>query len=231
MSGQSFIITGATGPVAPAVVAALAERGDRLLLTGRNEERLRLLEKEFGKPGEVEVFVGDIGVPEQARAAAAQARERFGRLNGLVHLVGGFHAGPVQMSDESAYTSMFHTNVMTAVTATKAVLGQVTPPAYLVYMASILALEPLPGMTAYTATKAALLALVRGLAHEVKGRGIHANAIVSSMVDSPHARASRPTCPSRPTWNASPACAATGSAGSTPSSAMPGRSRTCPTPS
>src|SRR5439155_3819714 len=91
-----------------------------------------------------------------------------------------------------AYTSMFHTNVMTAVTATKAVLGQVTPPAYLIYMASILALEPLPGMTAYTATKAALLALVRGLAHEVKGRGIHANAIVSSMVDSPHARASRP---------------------------------------
>lgn len=189
-SGRTFLITGATGPVAEPTIALLAERGDRMLLTGRNTERLAELARTYG--GQVETCAVDVTSATGASTAADTAVERFGRLDGLIHMVGDFQAGPVAKTDPADYERALLVNFISAVRTTKAVLPLVGAGARLVYFSTPLAQEPLPGMSCYAASKAALTAWVRSLAHEVKHRGVHANVVVMTMADTPDARKARP---------------------------------------
>ncbi|MFV0524983.1 MAG: SDR family oxidoreductase [Acidimicrobiales bacterium] len=191
MSG-ALLITGATGEVAPAVIRTLSGRGDRLLLVGRNADRLAELDDEFGNSGFIETFVADVAEPIQAMAAAEEAGRRFGGVAGLVHLVGGFTAGPVMSTTPETYRDLLAANFLSAVTMTQALLPSFSEGGHLVYFSSPLADEPLRAMSAYAAAKAALVAWVRSLAHEVKGREIHANVVVMTAADTPSKRTDRP---------------------------------------
>ena len=92
MSTRVFLITGATGRLGESVIGLLGGRGDRLLLTGRNKDRLAELEQRYGAAGRIETLAVDVSDPAGARLAAEEAVRRFARLDGLVHLVGGFRA-------------------------------------------------------------------------------------------------------------------------------------------
>ncbi|MEU4537644.1 SDR family oxidoreductase [Streptosporangium sp. NPDC023825] len=192
MTAPVFLITGATGQLAEAVIELLGARGDRLLLTGRDKDRLALLERRHGVAGRIETLAADVSDPEGARLAAEEAVRRFGRLDGLVHMVGGFRAGPLFLMDSGVYEQMLRDNFLSAVTATQAVLPHLTEGARLVYFSTPLADEPLPALSAYAAAKAALVAWVRSIAHEVKRSGIHANTVVMTMADTPDKRRERP---------------------------------------
>jgi NAD(P)-dependent dehydrogenase (short-subunit alcohol dehydrogenase family) len=190
--GCVFLVTGATGPVAAATIRLLVERGDELLLTGRNKERLAELHEHYAETGRVETHVCDMTQPLGAPGAVDRAVERFGRVDGLVHMIGHFHAGPVMATGPELYEEVLRTNFVSAVRATQAVLPKLDRGGRLVFFGTPLAGEPLAGLTAYAAGKAALLAWVRGLSHEVKHRGVHANVVVMTMADTPEARAQRP---------------------------------------
>jgi 3-oxoacyl-[acyl-carrier protein] reductase len=87
---------------------------------------------------------------------------------------------------------LFRVCFLSAVYATQAVLPRLTDGGRLVYFGSPLVTEPMPGLGCYAASKAALLSWMRALAHEVKHDGVHANAVVFPMADSPRARRERP---------------------------------------
>ncbi|MBB1253385.1 SDR family oxidoreductase [Streptomyces alkaliterrae] len=189
----SYLVTGATGRLAEAVVRLLAERGDRLLLTGRNATRLAELRKTYGGSGRVEVLEADVTEPSGAQHAAAEAARRSdGGLTGMVHLVGSFAAGPLMLTDAAEYRQVLEANFLSAVTATQAVLPHLGAGGRLVYFTSPLIHEPLAALSAYTASKAALTAWMRSVAHEVKRRGVHANAVSLTIADTPEMRRERP---------------------------------------
>jgi NAD(P)-dependent dehydrogenase (short-subunit alcohol dehydrogenase family) len=189
----TLLVTGATGALGEAVAARLLRTGHRLVLTGRNEARLADLAGLAATcGGEVDTVVVDATSAEGAERAVRHTLSRFGGVDGMVHLVGGFAVGPVAHTPVRAYLDLFHANVVSAVTATQAVLPHLGDGGRLVYVSSLLASEPFAGLGAYAASKAALQAWVRSLAHEVKGRGVHANTVVMTMADTPDARASRP---------------------------------------
>ncbi|WP_084963790.1 SDR family oxidoreductase [Thermoactinospora rubra] len=192
MSAPVFLVTGATGQLGGAVVEQLGGRGDRLLLVARDKDRLADLEAEFGAEGRLETLAADVSDPEEARRAAAEAVGRFGRLDGLVHLVGGFRAGPLFLTGPDVYEQMLRDNFLSAVTATQGVLPHLGEGARLVYFGTPLAEVPLPGLSAYAAAKAALVTWVKSVAHELKRKGIHANAVVMTMADTPDKRRERP---------------------------------------
>jgi NAD(P)-dependent dehydrogenase (short-subunit alcohol dehydrogenase family) len=189
---QVFLVTGPTGAMGEAVVGKLAASGHRLLLAARNEGRLKEIADSVDAADRVATIVADTTEPLQARRAVSEAIDRFGRIDGLIHLVGGFHIGPVMLTDLDAYLRMYQSNLLSAVSATQAVLPQLADGGHLVYLSSVLASEPFPGFGAYAASKAALQAWVRSLAHEVKHRGVHANTVVMTMADTAEARAQRP---------------------------------------
>jgi NAD(P)-dependent dehydrogenase (short-subunit alcohol dehydrogenase family) len=187
-----YLVTGATGPMAPATVELMAKRGDRLLLTGRNQERLAALERTHGAPGVVETFRADVTEPAGAQEAAATAVERLGRLDGLVHMVGSFRAGPVVKSRPEDYESLLRANFLSAVYTTQAVLPRLDGGGRLVFFSTPLSAEPMPALGGYAASKAALQTWLRSLSHEVKHAGVHANAVIMTMADTPEARRDRP---------------------------------------
>lgn len=187
-----YLVTGPTGAVGGAVVERLAASGHRLVLAGRNETRLKELAGSVAEPDRVATVVADTTEPLAARRTVSEGIDRFGRIDGLIHLVGGFEVGPVMLTDLDTYQRAFHVNVVSAISATQAVLPQLSGGGHLVYMSSVLASEPFPGMGAYAAGKAALQAWVKSLAHEVKHRGVHANTVVMTMADTPEARTRRP---------------------------------------
>ncbi|MEU1277176.1 SDR family oxidoreductase [Streptomyces sp. NPDC005805] len=195
LAPRTLLVTGATGRLGEATVRALAERGDRLLLTGRNTTRLAELARTAaasGGPGEVGVLAADTTRPGDAQRAAAEAVARYGSLHGLVHLVGGFAVGPLMLTEVAGYEELLRANLLSAVVATQAVLPHLTEGGRLVYFGTPLADEPLAGMSAYAASKAALVTWMRAVSHEVKGRGIHANAISLTLVETPELRKELP---------------------------------------
>jgi 3-oxoacyl-[acyl-carrier protein] reductase len=192
MTKRVFMITGATGGLAESVIELMGGRDDRLLLVGRNKDRLAELEEEFGAPGRIETLAADVSDPEGASYAAAEAVGRFGRLDGMVHMVGGFRAGPLFLTNPGVCEDMLRANYLSAVTATQAVLPHLGEGGRLVYFSTPLADVPMPALSAYAAAKAALVAWAGSIAHEVKRTGIHANTVVMTMADTPGKRRERP---------------------------------------
>lgn len=192
MSSRAFLVTGATGPMAGATVELLAKRGDRLLLVARDQERLGQVERTYGSPGQVETFRADVSVPEQAQAAAAAAADRFGRLDGLVHMVGAFAAGPALRTAPDELDRLLRGNLLSAVYTAQAVVPRLTDGGHLVFFATPLVHEPLPYLGGYAAAKAALVAWARAFSHEVKRDGVHVNTVLMTMADTPQARRERP---------------------------------------
>ncbi|MEV8635673.1 SDR family oxidoreductase [Streptosporangium sp. NPDC051023] len=187
-----FLVTGPTGAMGGTVATTLAASGHRLVLAARNETKLKEIADLVSPADQVATVVADTSEPLQARRAVSETLDRFGRIDGLIHLVGGFHVGPVVLTDLDAYLRMFQANMLSAVSATQAVLPQLDNGGHLIYLSSVLASEPFPGFGAYAASKAALQAWAKSLAHEVKGRGVHAHTVVMTMADTEEARAQRP---------------------------------------
>ena len=186
---RAFVVTGATGNLGEPIARRLVDRGDGVLLVGRDESKLRSLCQRLGL-GDSAYWAGDMLLPEEADAAAAYACAQHGRLDGLIHLVGSFHMGtPATVAASDLYGELFRSNVLSAVTATASVLPRLDGGGYLVYLSSLLAEEPMAGSAPYAAAKAALHAWVRALSREVKDGNVHANVVVTSRIDTPARRA------------------------------------------
>ncbi|RPH52890.1 SDR family oxidoreductase, partial [bacterium] len=97
--GTVAVVTGASGGIGEAIAMALAREGTRLVLAGRNADKLELVAERARdlSPG-VEIFAADLAEDEHLQALAARAIGVFGGVNLLVHAIGVFVAGPIETS-------------------------------------------------------------------------------------------------------------------------------------
>src|ERR1700750_2041407 len=95
MAGKSVLVTGGTGGIGMATAAALAPRGARVGITGRDQARAAAaaagIRAATGNPA-VDVFAADMSVQAEVRRLAAQVADTYPRLDVLVNNVGGFWA-------------------------------------------------------------------------------------------------------------------------------------------
>ena len=121
---------------------------------------------------------------------------RFGRIDILAHLVGGFAGGPsIAETDDTTFQRMFELNVNSAFHIIRAVLPHMRKTGFgrIIAIGSRAAENPGPGVGAYSASKAALVSLVRTVALENKDSGITANVILPGTIDTPANRRAMPT--------------------------------------
>jgi NAD(P)-dependent dehydrogenase (short-subunit alcohol dehydrogenase family) len=125
-----------------------------------------------------------------------QVMARFGRLDVVVHTVGGFAGGTsIVNTDESAFTRMIDVNlysVLHTLQATIPVLRK-SGDGRFIAIGSRAAVEPGAGVGAYSASKAAMVSLVKTAALENKDAGLRANVILPGTMDTPANRKSLPS--------------------------------------
>lgn len=137
----------------------------------------------------------DLRLPDGAAGAVERVRSQAGRLDALIHLVGGFAGGqPIAQTDDATWKRMLDMNLNSAFHTLRAVLPILLAAGRgrIAAVGSRTAVDPVARLSAYGVSKAALVALVRTCALELKGTGITANAVLPSVIDTPANRASDP---------------------------------------
>jgi NAD(P)-dependent dehydrogenase (short-subunit alcohol dehydrogenase family) len=136
----------------------------------------------------------DITDPEAAAQAVRTIVDRFGGVDVLVNVAGGFTWTPLQDGGGGAFARMFQMNVQTAATMTAAALPELLkrPGARIVNIGAAASLKAAAGMGAYAAAKAGVARLTEALAEELKGQDITVNAVLPLIIDTPANRADMP---------------------------------------
>lgn len=199
MSGlkdRVIIITGVTGNLGRAVAERVQAGDGRMVLVDRARDRLQKDWGGLGDSGRHWLAQGvDMTDPAAVNAMAAEAHQRFGRLDGLVNAVGGFRGGkPVHETDLEEWDFLYTLNVRTALNACRAVIPYMLEAGSgrIINVASRNAFQGSPNYAAYSAAKTAVLRLSESLAGELKTRGINVNCIVPGTIDTPQNRRATP---------------------------------------
>jgi NAD(P)-dependent dehydrogenase (short-subunit alcohol dehydrogenase family) len=205
-------IAGATGGLGRAAAAAFAEAGDRVVLGGTNADRLAAVASDLALTDDRwTAAVGDVSTSDGARAAAGAAIARFGKVDVLLHLVGGWAGGTLVVDlDLDEIRTMIDQHVWSTVHLAQAfVPGMVERGWGRVVAASSVAAITAPAKSGhYAAAKAAQETLLRSLAKEVAGSGVTVNVVAMRAIDEEHERETAPTSKNAP-WTTPEEIAAT----------------------
>lgn len=196
LDGRTFAIAGAAGGLGPTVARRLADDGAALALTDVSQERLDALAAELELPDDrMDARVADLLDDEATRGWAAALRERFGRVDGLLHLVGGWRGGePLATAPLSDYEWLHDLLVRTVQHATRAFHDDLAASGNgrFVLVSSSQAQAPEGTNAAYAAAKAAAEAWTLALADSLSGTGATANILVVNAILTPKMREDNP---------------------------------------
>jgi NAD(P)-dependent dehydrogenase (short-subunit alcohol dehydrogenase family) len=189
LTGKVVLITGANGGLGTAVTNSFLEAGARVAGVAK-----KIQNSDFPQPNFV-AYPAELGNAGAARAVASAVIEKWERIDALVHLVGAFTGGKsVAETDDEILEQMLEANLVTAFHMFRAVLPQMRKQnqGRILAIGSRTAVDPQPMVGAYSASKAALVSLVRTIALENKDLGISANVILPGTMDTPANRAAMP---------------------------------------
>ncbi len=192
LTDKVFIITGAGGAISSAINTAFQAAGAQLALADRpgNAERAR---DQLGAGLAVSV---DLGSLEGAQSMVATTLAHYGRIDGLIHTVGGFATGKILEFKPDDLTRMFDVNLKTLAFAVAAVLPEVLKQQD-GFIGGISAAQVARGSGAgaalYTAAKGAVALFLKSLDAELKGSSAKAGVVYPmGAVDTPANRRDMP---------------------------------------
>jgi NAD(P)-dependent dehydrogenase (short-subunit alcohol dehydrogenase family) len=136
--------------------------------------------------GPYEPFAADLTSPDAVNRLAAAVLERYGRVDVLAHVAGGFAGGKaVNEIDSETWDKMFSLNVRAAFYCLREFLPHLrqSPSGRIIAVGSRAGVHISRNMAAYTASKAALHALIQATAAELAGTTLTANAVLPSTID------------------------------------------------
>ena len=175
-------MTGASRGIGRGIALALAEQGWHLTLVARDPGRLAAVAA--GYP-HVHRIAADLAAPDAAAAVMAEYAARHDRLDALVLAAGVGSAAPLDGYPVARFDKQFALNTRAPFVLVSLALPllRAARPARIVALASIGGRYAEPSLTAYGASKAALLALCRGVNAEESAHGVSATAIAPGYVD------------------------------------------------
>jgi len=203
IADRVVLVSGATGILGRVVVGRFAAAGPRLGLVGTHLDRLAGVAADLGLAADRwAAGVGDLRDPASARAAVQSVVDRFGRVDVVLHLVGGWTGGTAVVDlDPAELTGMLDQHLWTTLNVVQAAVPGMIAAGWgrVAAVGSRPALEAAPKSASYAVAKAAEDTLLRTLAREVAGTGVTVNLVTVGTIDEQHERDSAPT-PKNATW-------------------------------
>ncbi|WP_017326232.1 3-oxoacyl-ACP reductase FabG [Synechococcus sp. PCC 7336] len=185
MQGKHVLVTGGTGGLGLGVTPEVLRRGAYVTLPYRsraNAERLKSLvsPSELVRLQWVEADLLDEG-------RVAELVQGMERVDGLIHLMGGFSMGPTPSYSLEQWRQDLDLNLTATFLVCKHVLARMLEQNYgrIVTIASRGAVQPAGQLAAYAASKAGVVAFTKAIAAETKGTNVTANVVLPSVIDTP----------------------------------------------
>lgn len=193
MQDKVVIVTGAAGNLGRKVADALAGAGAKLALVDVSPDSLQSV---FGAESEIMLpIAADLLDSDAAAAATSRVVAKFGRIDGLCNIAGGFDMGtPVHETQDDAFQRMYDLNVRTMVNMSRAVVPEMLKSGggTIVSVGAGAALKGAANMGPYIAAKSAVIRLSESMSEELKAKGINVNCVLPSIIDTPQNREAMP---------------------------------------
>jgi len=185
LSGRHALVTGAGRGIGAAIAAALAADGVRVSLMGRDRARLRELSASLGGENRAAPAVGDVTQAGSVRQAFDAARRQFGPVHILVNNAGQAASAKFTDTDEALWSRIIGVNLTGTYLCTREAVPDMLHAGFgrIINIASIAGLRGAAYVSAYAASKHAVIGLTRSLALEFATRKITVNAICPGYTD------------------------------------------------
>lgn len=184
LDGRTVLVTGASSGLGRSAAIALSGRGARVILMGRDADRLAETGERLLGEGHVTVDA-PIDDPDAFADLVKATAKTHRALDGVFHAAGTYVAMPARLTKAKHVDAMFDASVGGAYGLARAVSqkGVMNDGGSVVFMSSVAARRGNPGTIAYAGAKAAVLGLVPALAIELGARSIRVNAIVAGATE------------------------------------------------
>ena len=179
LAGKLALVSGSTAGIGFAIASALSREGARVIVNGRNEERVRSAMERIraqNPNAQLEPFAADLG----GAAGAEEALRRFPEVDVLVNNLGIFEPKPFEEIPDADWLRFFEVNVMSGVRLSRAYLPRMKQRNWgrIVFISSESGLQIPAEMVHYGVTKTAQIAVARGIAETCAGTGVTCNAVL-----------------------------------------------------
>ena len=192
-NNKTIMVTGAAGNLGRAVANAFHQLGGNLVLVDRQIESLQ---RAFGKDDERRAsFAVDLLNQAQVQDAVGSAVSRFGRIDVLCNVAGGFRMGPpIHETPDQDWNFLFDLNTRSLLHSVRAVVpGMLASRAgKIVNIAANSAQKGVANMGAYCASKDVVIRVTEAMAAELRDSNINVNCVMPSIIDTPENRAAMP---------------------------------------
>ena len=188
------VVTGAYGALGTAVAQAFDRTGAHLALIDLSQPSAEV-QAAFAGSRHLVLGGADLANVEATRKAMAAIAMRFGGIDVLVNVAGGFRWEKIEDGDVDTWDAMYAMNLRSAVVSCKAVLPAMLERGggRIINIGAGAAAKAGLGMGAYTASKSGVQRLTEALAEELKDRHITVNAILPGIIDTPRNRLDMPS--------------------------------------
>jgi NAD(P)-dependent dehydrogenase (short-subunit alcohol dehydrogenase family) len=184
VAGKRVVITGASRGLGRLLAHAFSHGGARVALVARTESDLKAVAEELAGPSLV--FSGEVTDADFNNAVADATVAEWGGVDVWICNAGisPILAGPLQ-TDPSVWREILDVNLTGAFLGARAAARVMREGGRLIFTGSVLGERPREGLTAYSASKAGLVGLAKGLALDLASSGITVNVVAPGWFDSP----------------------------------------------
>ncbi|WP_326621675.1 SDR family oxidoreductase [Streptomyces decoyicus] len=180
LTDRTYIVTGATRGLGFATARALVADGAHVVITGRTEESAAAAAAPLGE--RALGVAADNADPDAADRLVAAARERFGRLDGVLISVGGPPPGTAADNTDDQWRTAFESVFLGAVRLARTAAAELTEGGVIGFVLSGSVQEPIPGLTVSNGLRPGLAGFAKSLANEVGPRGIRVLGVLPGRI-------------------------------------------------
>lgn len=180
LNGKVALVTGGSRGMGAAIAKRLALEGATVALTYvHSEEKAHLVVREImGSGGRAMAIAADNASPSDVKAAVERTVSEYGRIDILVNNAGIFDAKPIEAISLEDFQRTMDINVRGVFVASQAAASHMREGGRIIIIGSNLAERaPMPGLSLYSLSKAALIGFTKGLARDLGQRGITVNVV------------------------------------------------------
>jgi len=183
---KNILITGASKGLGSVCAKEFAGLGARLVIAGRNVEKLEELRQAFPNPEDHRVFAGDLTSPEICQDLVVLAMEFLGGFDVIVHAAGGGYGFRDPLLTWDQMNTLFQVNIASAAEINRFAIPEMVKKqsGYVIHLGSVASQEA-TGSVGYNTVKASLAAYVRSLGRELASSGVVVTGILPGAFYAP----------------------------------------------